>query len=267
MGLLENGGRQYSEVVRPYLIGNDILQTAEQGPSRYIVDFGSRSLEEAMRFPLALELVRERVKPVRDGNRRPIRREKWWLLGELVPAMRQALQPLRRYIATSAVAKRFMFVWCGRDWCPSNRTIVFALDDDRHIGVLSSTIHTRWAVAQGGSFEDRPHYTHTSTFETFPWPAASKEEADRIGAAGSTLIGTRKQLCAEYDIGLTELYNRVEEGAHRDLRDLQVELDQAVLAAYGWPASTLDAPDESNRRLLELNQAIAAGDVGYDGPG
>ena len=33
--------------------------------------------------------------------------------------------------------------------------------------------------------------------------------------------------------------------------------------AYGWPASTAYDQDESNRRLLELNRAIAAGEIGY----
>lgn len=220
-----------------------------------------------MNFPLALELVKDRVKPFREKNRRRVRREKWWLLGELVPAMRAVLQPLARYIATSAVAKRFMFVWCESNWCPSNRTIVVALQDDFHIGVLSSTIHTRWALAQGGSFEDRPHYTHTSTFETFPWPRATRKQAGQIESAASRLVLLRKQLCLEFDVGLTDLYNQVDQGAHENLVGLQVELDHAVITAYGWPSASLDDPDDTNRRLLELNEEIASGEVEYGGPG
>ena len=34
--------------------------------------------------------------------------------------------------------------------------------------------------------------------------------------------------------------------------------------AYGWPKSVAHDPEESNRRLLELNRAIAAGEVEYD---
>lgn len=54
---------------------------------------------------------------------------------------------------------------------------------------------------------------------------------------------------------------------HRELKELHHELDRAVVAAYGWPASVADDPDESNRRLLELNRAIASGEVEYAGPG
>lgn len=45
------------------------------------------------------------------------------------------------------------------------------------------------------------------------------------------------------------------------LRDLHVEIDEAVAEAYGWPKQVAHDPDESNRRLLELNRAIAAGEV------
>lgn len=48
-----------------------------------------------------------------------------------------------------------------------------------------------------------------------------------------------------------------------DLSDLLRELDEAVAAAYGWPRSIAQDADETNRRLLELNRAIAAGEIEY----
>ena len=266
VSLIKAGGGRYSEVIRPYLIGNDILRTPEQGPSRYVIDFGLKSLEEATSFPLALDIVRERVKPSRDKNRRRSRREKWWLLGELVPALRAALAPLQRYIATSAVSKRFMFVWCEPIWCPSNRTIVFALQDDFHIGVLNSSTHVQWALEQGGTFEDRPHYTHTTAFETFPWPMVSEAQRSRVADAARGLVDIRRSLCIDRGVGLTEIYNAMEEGAYRELHDRQLLLDRAVVDAYGWPKKVGDDPAESNRRLSELNEEIAAGKRGYAGP-
>ena len=55
----------------------------------------------------------------------------------------------------------------------------------------------------------------------------------------------------------------MDEGAWADLRALHRLLDEAVAAAYGWPASIAQAADETNRRLLELNRAIAAGERPY----
>lgn len=45
--------------------------------------------------------------------------------------------------------------------------------------------------------------------------------------------------------------------------DLHRRLDQAVSVAYGWPPAIAQDRDDTNRRLLELNQQIAAGEVEY----
>jgi hypothetical protein len=76
-------------------------------------------------------------------------------------------------------------------------------------------------------------------------------------------MSLRSRLILRRQIGLTQLFNQVDDGAYRDLRDLHVALDEVVAAAYGWPASAAHDPADSNRRLLELNRAIAAGEVAY----
>lgn len=53
-----------------------------------------------------------------------------------------------------------------------------------------------------------------------------------------------------------EIRRRLREFAHD-------ALDEAVAAAYGWPASAAHDPHESNRLLLELNRQIAAGEIEY----
>jgi len=70
-------------------------------------------------------------------------------------------------------------------------------------------------------------------------------------------------VCVERSIGLTALYNEVDDGAYADLRELHRQLDRAVAAAYGWPASAASDPDDANRRLLDLNRRIAAGEIVY----
>jgi hypothetical protein len=77
------------------------------------------------------------------------------------------------------------------------------------------------------------------------------------------VIARRSEICLAQGIGLTTLYNQVDEGAWADLRDLHRRLDEAVAVAYGWPASVAHDPDETNRRLLALNHRIAAGEVPY----
>lgn len=79
----------------------------------------------------------------------------------------------------------------------------------------------------------------------------------------ASIVARRQAICVEREIGLTALYNEVDDGAYADLRTLHEQLDRAVADAYGWPASAASDADESNRRLLELNAKIAAGEVEY----
>lgn len=251
----------YGDVLRPFLISDDITSDPSQRPSRWIIDFGTMALEAALQYPAALEIVRARVKPVRDTNRRRVRRERWWQFSEPVPAMRAALKHLERYIACNAQGKRIHFAWFERRVLASNLTKVFALDTDFAIGVLTTRIHHEYARLQSSTLEDRFRYTPTTAFETFPFPTADHEFVATVGAA---VIARRTEICAEQSIGPTTLYNQLDDGAWKDLRDLHRKLDEAVAAAYGWPKSVAHNPEESNRRLLELNRAIAAGEVEYD---
>ena len=252
----------YAHVIRPFLIGSDITNDPTQAPTRFIIDFHFNRLEEAMAYPAALEIVRRLVKPHRDTARRKTYRERWWRLEEPIVGMREALSKLSRYIACPAQAKRFFMVWCEPEWIPSNLTSVFAFEGDYEMGLLQSALHTRWATAQSTTLETRPRYT-TASFATFPWPDPTDEQRIAIADLVCRLIPRRQEICAQRQIGLTKLYNEVDEGAYRDLRDLHRKLDEAVAAAYGWPKAAAHDPAESNRRLLELNRQIAAVEIEY----
>jgi hypothetical protein len=116
---------------------------------------------------------------------------------------------------------------------------------------------------QSSTLEDRFRYTPTSAFDTYPWPQPSKECFAQVAEISQRLGDTRRAICTERQIGLTRLYNEVDDGAYRPLYDLHRALDEAVATAYDWPTGGAHDPQESNRRLLELNRAIAAGEVDY----
>lgn len=261
--LLEKGGR-WKEVVRPYLVGEDIVNRADHGPSRWVIDFGFRALEECERdFPEAVEIARTRVKPHRDTVRRAVYREKWWRFAEPIREMREQLAGLGRYVAAPAQGKRILFAWQQPWTCPSNLTIVFSFEDDYEMGLLSSRAHAAWTVARCSTLEDRLRYTPSTVFMSFPWPDREAASEEAISAAAADLIAHRDGLCADREVGLTQLYNELDEGAHRDLRDLHRDLDRAVADAYGWPRRAAEDEDEIVRLLLERNLAIGPGEVGY----
>ncbi len=257
--LLERTDAPYADVVRPYLIGDDITDDPEQAPRRYVIDFAMRSLEEAMDYPAALEPVRLRVKPRRDANAREAYRRYWWRFAEPRPKMRRSIAPLARYIAGNAQGKRFLFCWCDPSVCPSNLTNVFAFDDDFAIGILSSSTHLAWAKSESSTLRVDLRYTPTSAFETFPWPEPSPSQREGIADLARRTYARRTETCAERQIGLTTLYNQVADGAFIELRDLHRALDEAVAGAYGWPRASAHDPTDSNARLLALNEEITSG--------
>ncbi len=262
--LLDRTDADYAVVVKPYLDGRDITRTIDQCPTRYVIDFGQMSLEEAVAYPGALDVVREQARDAREASTSYSRNPRWWQFLWPRPELRQQSATLDRFIAGTATGKRVLFVWCPVDWRPSNSTNLIALDTDYVMGILTSRVHTDWAAKKSSTLEDRIRYTPSSAFETFPWPQASPEQRDRIESACRAVLEARGALCREHEIGLTTLYNRVDDGAFAELRDKHEALDLAVIAAYGWSRSLLTDVRSRNQALYELNRAILAGERAYD---
>ncbi len=254
--------RPNSDVVRPWVTGTDLTNRPR---GYWIIDFGvSMAEEDAALYESPFEYVRSRVKPVREQSRTT--RSEWWLHERPRPEMRRALAPLSRYIGTSMVAKHRMFSWLDPKTLPENLVIVIARGDDYFFGVLHSKAHEVWALRLGTALEDRPRYTPTTTFETFPFPWRPGEEPEddprvrAIADAARDLVTKRDGWLNPPDISeaernrrtLTNLYNARPtwlDMAHR-------RLDSAVLDAYGWPHDLTD--DQILERLLALNAERAA---------
>ncbi len=111
--------------------------------------FGLTAEQLRAQFPAVYQWLLERVKPERDQNNRPGRREKWWLFGETNPKLREQLDGLPRYIATVETAKHRSFQFLDASILPDNKLIAIALSDAFNLGVLSSRAHTAWALAAG----------------------------------------------------------------------------------------------------------------------
>lgn len=263
--LLTRTDTDYRVVVRRYLNGQDIAHDPSQGPTRWVIDFGTMPLEKAMAYPAALDIVRARVKPSRDARvHKRSAYALWWQFLWPRPVFRDAAQSLARYIVGTRVGKRVLFCWCDPCVCPSDATNVFAFDDDYAMGVLTSRMHGEWARLQSSTLRVDIRYTPSSAFETFPFPPGPAATArTAVATAIVELLTRRSEICAGQNVGLTTLYNQVDEGAWADLKQMHLRLDEVVATAYGWPATVAHDPRESNHRLLELNRLIASGQLEY----
>lgn len=287
-------GRPNADVLRPWANGMDVTRRPSD---TWIIDFGSAMSEaEAAFYAAPFAHVAEHVRPVRAANKREAYARNWWRHVEPRPGLLAAIAPLARFIVTPRVSKHRLFVWMQHPTLPDSATIAIARDDDTTFGILHSRFHEVWALRLGTSLEDRPRYTPSTTFETFPFPAglepsvpaadyADNPRARRIAEVARELVEARERWlnppelvrhvpevvpgfpdrilprdAAAADLlkrrTLTNLYNMrgTPEGAWLD--NLHRALDEAVAAAYGWPADLPD--DEVLLRLLAFNQARAA---------
>lgn len=257
---VEQLGLSDSAVVRPFLDGRDVTRSTDQLPSRWVIDFAESPLEEALKNPVEIGVVRSRVKPERDQNHREFYRLRWWLHGETRPGMRRAVKGHFRIAVAARTGKRLFVTWQEPRTLPSDANVVFAFDDDYSMGVLLSRAHDAWAWAQSSTLETRLRYTPTTVFETFPWPdPVTDAQRAAVAQASRALYERRSELCRDHDLGLTKLYNLMDDGAFTDLAALHRALDVAVAAAYGWPASIAQDGPELVRRLTALNREISEG--------
>ena len=243
-------GRPNADVIRPWIAGVDITQRQR---NMWVIDFGTDTTEyDAALYEAPFEYLASNVKPQRMRNNRRRYTELWWLHAEARPGMRKAIAPLARYIGTPKVAKHRFFVWLTQDMLPSNLVIAIASDDDYVFGVLQSCIHTTWALAIGSQLEDRPTYTPTTCFETFPFPRPTEEQREAIGAAAAELNSLREGWLNPAGISAAELRKRTLTNLYNQrptwLENIHGRLDAAVADAYGWPADA-----EILERLLALN--------------
>lgn len=259
--------------IRHYRNGRDLT-----GKSRgmMVIDLhGLTSEQVRSRYPSVYQWVHDKVKPERDQNNEQYRRDNWWLFGRKNTELRAAIAGLPRYIATVETAKHRIFQFLDIGILPDNKLIGIGLDQAASLGLLSSRIHTTWALAAGGwlGYGNDPVYVKTRCFDAFPFPILTQAQEARIGSLAEELDGLRKRVLALGHFTLTELYNVLEkrrgghalEPAEKDiyeaghvgvLLDLHRDIDAAVADAYGWPA---DLPDRDIlMRLVALNKERAA---------
>ena len=195
--------RPNSDVLRPSWIAIDVVRRPRD---KWIVDFFGMTEAQAAFFSSPFGYVETTVKPLRDRNTRPSRRDRWWLHGDAQPSMRRAVQGLERYIVTPEVSKHRIFRWAPAKVLSDCKLMVISKDDDVTFGILHSRFHEVWSLRTGehhGVGND-PRYTPSTTFETFPFPEgltpdlapasyAADPRAVNIATAARSLVEARDQ--------------------------------------------------------------------------
>jgi len=224
-----------AQVLQPYVIGQDLNQRPDCSASRWIINFRDWTLERARDYPDALDIVERLVKPERNQNAIASRRNFWWRYATHAPNLYRAVAGLDHVLAISLVGSAVMPVRVPTGPVFAHKCAVFALDDFASLAALSSSVHTTWVVRFTSTMRTDVNYSPSDVFLTLPRPRPTPT----LQRLGRRLDDERRELMLSRSWGLTTTYNHVHDPADRDpavvaLRDLHTEIDEAVLASYGW---------------------------------
>ena len=266
---LNPNGEPNSKVLRPLWIANDVVR---RPADRWIIDFADMRGDEAALYEAPFSHTEKFVKPVRASNRRPLRRDNWWLHGETIPALRRAMNKRERVIVTPMVSKHRIFAWMPVSVMPDQRLMIICRSDDVTFGVLHSTVHQVWTAANCSwhGVGNDPVYNAGSVFETFPFPEgltpdisaadyADDPRAQAISKAAARLNELRENWLNPPDLVVREpevvhgYPDRIlpkDDAAAQELKKRTLtnlynarptwldhahrSLDEAVADAYGW---------------------------------
>lgn len=267
--------KRNSEVILPYLIGDDLLGSNPPRPQRMVIDFHPRDVFAAKAFAAAFQHI-QAVLPARKTaakeeerrnndvlSKQPKARvnhhhanflKRWWLLSYPREELIRKLATIPRYVVCSRVTRRPVFEFVDHRIRPGDSLQVFALPDDYSFGILQSAMHWQWFTYRCSTFKGDPRYTSNSVFDTFPWPQKPKPSAMKeVARTGRQLRALRTQLLdSDSSLTLRDLYRTLElPGANR-LKDAHTKLDAAVHGAYGIRKS-----EDVLHFLLKLNHELA----------
>lgn len=290
-----------NEVIFPLINGRELNNEPNQIPGRQIINFFDWPLEKAEKFGEAFERVVNQVKQERLANRR-VAHLPWWQYERARMDLYFKILDVPRCFVAARTTKHLNF-----SATPTNYvfTDVYVFTSERWdlYAVAQSTIHEVWARKYSGALKQDLRYSASKCFDTFPFPEGQWRTTNpALAATGEHYHEHRRTLMHRLWLGLTDIYNlfharaltptlvakvsgKLEEPEAGyqgllTLRALHRELDEAILAAYGWTDLALghdfheleylaendrvrytispDARKEVLRRLLALNHERAS---------
>jgi hypothetical protein len=225
----------------PYLGGEDLNSSPNQTSGRYAICFEDMPLEHAQRWPDLLQIIEQKVKPLRaklggysvaEG-----RSQRWWQYGTYTPGMYKAIAHMEQVLVIARVSRTGAFCFVPSRQILNEKIVTFAFDQSSNFAVLQSRIHEVWARFFNTTLKDDMQYSAQDCFENFPLP--NDVQNIDLHRTGKHYHDFRAALMIGSNEGLTTTYNRFHDPDEQypgilKLRELHAEMDRAVLTAYGW---------------------------------
>lgn len=271
------------EALFPYLNGEDLNSSHAQAPSRWVINFWDWPLSRkgegswnkmtanerevalsfldlpidypgrvAADFPELLQIVAEKVKPIRLKMSVKQLRTYWWHYKRQTSALYHAIgrgssfaKHPKEYNEKETVLPHKVLVATRvtKYFTPFETSLDYVFSDSLTIllphvpgAFLSSSLFQDWVWKQGSRLATTLRFTPSDCYETFPFPRGETPGLEELGERFDAL---RREIMTSEKIGLTALYNRFHDERETDerilaMRDMQREIDAIAVKAYGW---------------------------------
>jgi hypothetical protein len=224
-----------SDILFPYMNGEDLNSDPNHEPSRWVINFGERSIDEAAQYEKPFDIARSLVKPYRETVRNGRTREQWWLFERPRLELYNAIGFSKEVMVCSEVTKYLAFCFVPAGVIFAANLDIFPFADYGLFSVMQSSVHEVWARFFSSHLETRLKYSPVNAYVNFPFPSID----DDVGTIGQKYHSARKNLCLGKQEGLTKIYNRFHDPNEKDreviwLRHFHVEMDQRVAQLYKW---------------------------------
>ena len=269
-----------SQVIHPYLIGEELVGQYQSQPQRYVIDFRkAKDVFEVAAYKDLYDHIHQHVYPVfKVKAEEEIKRneevkkqnpnarlnhhhenffKRWWTLAYARNEFMDIIQSLNRYIACSRVTKRPIFEFVSSNINPSDVVQSFPMDDDYSFGILQSSIHWEWFMARCSTLGGTWRYTSDTVFDSFPWPQnPTKKQIEEVAKQAKALRDKRNEVMKEHHYTLRQLYRIMDDTQDNPVSEIQTRLDNAVREAYGMApnADILQYLLNLNTRMYEREQ-------------
>jgi hypothetical protein len=227
------------DIIEPFLVGQDFTGTPHKAPSRYVINFRDWGYDKANEYPECLDHLRRTVKPYRDAHRGQIHEKDFWKFSDKRLDSYKTIIGLRRILFHSVPCKYLCFGFVPTGMVYSAPHFVVAFELYWQFGVLQSSFHDVWVFAHCSTLGSGLRYAPSDLFDTFPFPLPDVLLTERMDAASREFYEKRDLKLLSDGFGLTAFYNRFHDPDEtsadtQKLRQLHVEMNNAVAASYGW---------------------------------
>jgi hypothetical protein len=209
----------------------------------YTADLSLQKVESTC--PTTKAFLEAVVRPIRTPDfldSFPGLAQRWWQFHRPAAELYRTVSENSTFLVIGMVTKYIVPARLPSDWIATNKLCLFAEDRAGVFGILLCSFVDAWLRKMSGSLGETLSVSIQKGVNTLPLPLVTLDDLTDLEHSVEQL---QKKLLAHYGDGYTGLYNRFhntdESSADiQKLRELHVEMDNAVAAAYGWTDLNLD---------------------------